>query len=163
MRFIRLTALAAACFVAVTADAGAAKAPKGLWATVNICDTAAYPDKMGVRASMPGDGARTTMYMRFSAQYYERSKQAWLDVKGTGGISKWIKAGSGRYARRQAGYTFGFEPTNGKTFTLRGVVSFEWRKGKRVVRSARINTTGGHPDTATADPVSYSSALCEIS
>jgi hypothetical protein len=164
MRFICLTLAVAACFLAATSPAGAAqKPPKDLWATVNICDTAAHPDRMGVRASMPGDGARTTMYMRFAAQYYERSKQAWLDVKGAGGLSKWIKVGSGRFARRQAGYTFGFEPTKGKKFTLRGVVLFEWRRGKTVVRSARVNTKGGHPNTTTADPQSYSASLCDIS
>jgi hypothetical protein len=164
MRFICLTAAVAACFLAFAGSAGAAsKTPKDLWATVNICDTAAHPDKMGVRASMPGDGARTTMYMRFAAQYYERSKQIWRDVRGTGGLSKWMKVGSGRFARRQAGYTFGFEATKGKTFTLRGVAFFEWRKDKRIVRSARVNTTGGHPNTATADPKAYSAGLCDIS
>jgi hypothetical protein len=161
MRFIRHTTAATACFLALCAGLADARTPKDLWATVNICDTADHPDRMGVRASMPGDGARTVMYMRFAVQYYERSKQAWLDVQGA--KSRWIKAGSGMYARRQAGYTFAFDTTKGKTFVLRGVVSMEWRKGTRVIRSAHLNTKGGHPNTATADPENYSASLCEIS
>jgi hypothetical protein len=163
MKFVRQTTAATACFLALAAGMADAKTPKDLWATVNICDTADHPDRMGVRASMPGDAARTVMYMRFAAQYYDRSKQIWSDVKGTGGLSRWIKAGSGRYARRQAGWTFAFDATNGKTFVLRGVVYMEWRKGTRVVRSARVNTKGGHPNTATADPEGYSASLCNIS
>lgn len=163
MRFIRHIPAATACFLALGAGAADARTPRDLWATVNICDTVDHPDRMGVRASMPGDGARTVMYMRFAAQYYDRSKQLWQDVKGTGGLSRWIKVGSGMYARRQAGYTFAFDPTNGKTFTLRGVVFMEWRKGRRVVRSARVNTKGGHRNTATADPKGYSASLCNIS
>jgi hypothetical protein len=162
MKFARLTTVIAACFVALAATSSAATRPKDLWATVNVCDTANHPDMMGVRASMPGDGERTTMWMRFAAQYYSRSKQMWLDVKGDG-LSKWIKVGSGIYARRQAGYTFAFSaPGGGRTFVLRGVVYFEWRKAKRVVRSARVSTKGGHPNTPNADPKTFSAGICEI-
>lgn len=144
--------------------ASAATRPKDLWATVNVCDTEKYSNMMGVRASMPGDGERTKMYMRFIAQYYDRTHQLWSEVKGSG-ISKWIYVGSGEFARRQGGYTFAFDgPADGKTFVLRGAVDFKWvnRKG-RVIRTAHLNTKGGHPNTKGADPASYSAGLCEIS
>lgn len=151
-----------ACSVAAALPAGAATRPKDLWATVNVCDTELHPNMMGVRASMPGDGDRTKMYMRFIAQYYDRSRQLWSEVKGDG-ISEWIYVGSGRYARRQGGYTFAFgAPKSGKTFVLRGAVDFKWVKGRRIVRTAHVKTKGGHPNTKGADPTSFSAGLCEI-
>ena len=36
-----------------------------LWATVNVCDTAAHPDEVGIRASMPGGKRGTRLQMRF--------------------------------------------------------------------------------------------------
>ena len=51
-----------------------------LWATVNICDTERYPNMLGVRASMPGNGTRQTMWMRFRATYFDRATETWRDV-----------------------------------------------------------------------------------
>jgi hypothetical protein len=153
---------AVACCAAAALPAGAATTPKYLWATVNVCDTAVHDNMMGVRASMPGDGEHTKMYMRFTAQYYDRTHQLWSEVKGSG-VSDWIYVGSGQYAHRQAGYTFAFDPPNGKTFELRGAVDFKWTQGRRIVRTVHVITKGGHPNTKGADPKNYSSALCQIS
>ena len=148
--------------VALVPASSAAPRPKHLWATINVCDTELHPNMMGVRASMPGDGTRTRMYMRFAAQYFNRSKQMWMDVKGNG-LSRWILAGSGIYERRERGYTFGFKsPAAGRSYVMRGVVEMEWRRGERVVRRARVNTKGGLGDTRGADPAGYSKGLCEI-
>jgi hypothetical protein len=162
-RFFFTAVVVACCAVGALPAAAANKTPKDLWATVNVWDTSVHDNMMGVRASMPGDGQRTKMYMRFIAQYYDRSKQLWSEVKGSG-VSQWIYAGSGVYASRQAGYTFAFDPpANGKTFVLRGAVDFKWTKGRRIVRSAHVMTKGGHPGTKGADPTTYSASLCEIS
>jgi hypothetical protein len=151
-----------ACCVVAALPATAATRPKDLWATVNVCDTALHDNMMGVRASMPGDGDSTKMYMRFIAQYYDRTHQLWSEVKGSG-ISKWIYVGSGKYARRQGGYTFAFDPPkNGKTFVLRGAVDYKWTKGRRIVRTAHVTTKGGHPNTKGAEPKTFSAGLCEI-
>ncbi len=164
-----LLAAVAICMTAGAASAAAAPRPDDLWATVNICDTLRYPDIMGVRASMPGNGTHEHMWMRFHAQYYNQAKKTWFDVKGNG-VSAWILAGSARYRSRQAGYNFNFAPpTAGSTYVLRGVVDFQWRARRRVngklrwvvVHRARANTKGGH-STDTADPPGYSSGLCEI-
>src|SRR5215210_2077988 len=74
-------------------------ASRALWATVNTCDTFASPDAMGVRASMPGNGTRQRMYMRFSARWYSGAAGSWLDVPD--GKSPWVYAGSARYKARQ--------------------------------------------------------------
>jgi hypothetical protein len=114
------------------AIAAASDTPE-LWATVNICDTAKAPDSMGVRASMPGNGTRQRMYMRFSAEYWSRSRQAWTPVSGSG-VSPWVFAGSAQYERRQAGWTFHFSPPPaGVTFTMRANVEFQWRRGGELV------------------------------
>lgn len=154
--------LAAALLVALVPAGEAATRTKHLWATVNVCDTELRPNMMGVRASMPGDGQRTRMYMRFSAQYFNRPRQAWMDVRGSA-VSRWILVGSGIYERREKGYTFGFKaPANGRSYVMRGVVEMEWRKSGRAVRTARVTTRGGRGDTPGADPEGYSKSLCEI-
>jgi hypothetical protein len=156
------TALVLACCAVTAVPASAAKTPRYLWATVNVCDTSVHDNMMGVRASMPGDGDHTKMYVRFVAQYYDRAKQLWSEVKGSG-ISKWIYVGSGIYASRQAGYTFAFDPpSGGKTFVLRGAVDYKWTSGRRIVRTAHVITKAGHPGTKGADPATYSAATCQI-
>ena len=162
-RVLTTAAVVARCATAaLPASAATPKLSKDLWATVNLCDTATHNNMMGVRASIPGDGDNTKMYMRFVAQYYDRSKQLWTEVKGSG-VSKWIYVGSGVRARRQGGYTFAFDaPANGQTFVLRGAVDFKWTKGRRVVRTAHLLTSRGHPSTSGADPKTYSAALCAI-
>lgn len=146
--------------------AHAASAPAKPWATINICDTGDHADQMGVRASMPGNGKRQRMYMRFQAQFFS-SKGKWQNVRGAG-RSKWIYAGSARFAERQAGYTFSFTPPRGGgRFVLRGLVAFEWRERRRgrrdrVVRRLRRNTKGGFPLARGGDPPGYSSGVCEI-
>jgi hypothetical protein len=158
------------CIFAACGVASAAPPPKDLWATVNICDTAAHPDQMGVRASMPGNGTRQRMYMRFHAQFYNANKKRWFNVKGNGS-STWIHLGNARPSARQGGYTFSFAPpTSGGAFVLRGVVDFQWRvkrhnkSGRKrivVLRTLHANTKGEHPSDG-ADPLGYSSGTCEI-
>ena len=161
-RFFAIFATVACC-VGLTFPASAAtRTNRYLWATVNFCDTVNRPDMMGVRASMPGDGEHTEMWMRFSAQYYDRTNQLWSEVKGSG-VSKWRDVGSGDHRSAQGGYTFAFDaPTNGKTFVLRGAVDFKWVKHRRIVRTAHLITRRGHPNTKEADPKTYSASLCEI-
>jgi hypothetical protein len=161
-RVFAIFAVIACCATAIAPANATTRTPKYLWATVNLCDTQVHNNMMGVRASMPGDGEHTKMYMRFVAQYYDRTNQLWSEVKGSG-VSNWIFVGSGDFARRQGGYTFAFDPPNsGGTFVLRGAVDFKWTKGRRIVRTAHVLTKGGHPNTKGADPANYSASLCNI-
>jgi hypothetical protein len=45
---------------------------------------------------------------------------------------------------------------------LRGAVDFKWTRGGRIVRTAHVNTKGGHSGTKGADPAKYSAGLCKI-
>jgi hypothetical protein len=149
-----------------------------LWATVNICDTANNPNSMGIRASMPGNGTDQRMWMRFTAEYWSRARQAWTPVAGAGS-SPWVYAGSAEYVRRQAGWTFAFStPPEGVTFTMRAQVEFEWRArevpaskrlkrgrgrtGRRVVRSKARTTETGVRGVQGGDPAGTSKAMCLV-
>jgi hypothetical protein len=169
-RFRHVATLALAGALCACGTASAAPPPKGLWATVNICDSLAHPNQMGVRANMPGNHTRERMWMRFHAQYYDAKTKRWFNVKGNG-VSDWQRAGSARAKQQQAGYTFSFtQPAAGSPFVLRGVVDFQWRERRRtksgrrrvvVVRTLHANTKGNHPSDG-ADPPGYSSGTCEI-
>ena len=158
--------LAAVLAAAVPATADA-KRPR-LWATVNICDTAAYPDMMGVRASMPGNRTRQRMFMRFRVQWFSREKKRWSNLDDA--RTDWIYAGSALYRSRQVGWTFPFESPAPNSFLVRGVVDFAWRKKKKrkgkgdvfvTVKDTRRVTSRGHPADG-ADPPGYSERACEI-
>ncbi|MCW3040177.1 MAG: hypothetical protein JWM31_2082 [Solirubrobacterales bacterium] len=144
-------------------DAAATKPSSLLWATVNVCDTADHPDTIGIRGSMPGNGVRAQeMYMRFQLQYLATDDDGrWHNI-GASGDSGWIDAGSAKYRRRQTGRNFTVRPPESGAFRLRGAVTFEWRKGTDVVRRARMSTTGGHGNTAGADPRGFSAASCSV-
>lgn len=164
-----LIAAAALCAAAgFTAAAHAAAAPTVddspyLWATVNICDTAKHPDTIGIRASMPGSGnAKERMYMRFQVQYWRASVKKWAPTDATVD-SGYQPVGSAKYKRRESGWNFSLTPPpEGQTYRLRGVVTYQWRVGKKVVRSATKRTRSGHKGTAGADPKTFSAAECTI-
>jgi hypothetical protein len=127
-----------------------------LWATVNVCDTTAHPDEIGIRAAMPGKRG-THLLMRFRAQYRDLSTGRWRAVRDAD--SGWRKAGKGR-ATREAGYSF--EVAGEGTRILRGVVTYRWTRKGHVVRHARRVTKGGHRSTDGADPADFSAATCRI-
>lgn len=123
-----------------------------LWATVNVCDAPKQPDTVGVRASMPGSGrASEEMFLRFELQYRREADGRWVDVSDSG----FVDVGSGRYRARQTGRDFVVAPPPSGSYTLRGLVTFEWRRKGKVVRRAR---------RATADRVKpvAGSATCVI-
>jgi hypothetical protein len=156
--------LAAACAPGASA-AGAPTVDKSplLWATINICDTAKHPDTIGIRASMPGSGkARERMYMRFQVQYFRESVQKWAPTDAT--VDSGFKSvGAATFRRRESGWNFSLTPPpEGQTYRLRGVVSFEWRIGKKVVRKAQKRTHAGHKGTYGADPKGFSAAECTV-
>ena len=135
-----------------------------LWATINICDTEAHPNVLGVRASMPGNGTRQQMWMRFKATYYDRATETWHPIPGDS-TSPWINTGNARFRARQAGREFTIEaPLPTSSHVVRGVVKYKWRRrlSGEVVRRARQVTLAGHPTGEFGDPFDYSSGLCEI-
>lgn len=157
--------LAAAVLCAATAGFAAAPAntpakPSELWATVDLCNTLHHPDTIGIRGSMPGDGhARDRMYMRFLVQNFDASTHKWANV-GISADSGFVLVGSAALTR-QAGRSFEFKPT-ATTFTLRGLVEFQWHHNGHTARSVTLPTTEGHTSLAGAEPAGFSAATCAL-
>jgi opacity protein-like surface antigen len=159
-----LAAAAAVALVAPAAAPGAAspvKSPK-LWATINLCDTPGHPDTIGVRGSMPGTGHRgDRMYMRIRIDSFDPATQSWVPIGGDGDSGRFY-VGSGTRPVRQAGMNVTYGAPTAGTTTLRGDVTFQWRRKHHVVYSAEKLTEPGHPDASQADPAGYSAATCDI-
>ena len=141
------------------ASAGAANT-RGLWATVNTCDSA--KGVIGLRASMPGNATDQRMYMRFAVQW-RKADFTWAD---SGASSRWIRVGTARRRTVQSGYDFAFAPpASGAAYKLRGKVDFRWtakrKKGGRVVvRRATRTTSGGIRGVEGGSPKGRSDAAC---
>jgi hypothetical protein len=132
-----------------------------LWATIDVCDPADQPSTVGIRGSMPGDGrAHDSMYMSFRLQYMSASGR-WVNLS-SGASSGFVAVGTGASAR-QGGTSFELQPVAGEpAATLRGVVDFQWRRGKTVIVAGAEPTTAAHRSLAGADPEGYSAASCII-
>jgi hypothetical protein len=133
-----------------------------LWATIDVCNPHDQPDYVGVRGSMPGDKRpHDKMYMSFKLQYLDAATKKWIDLV-RGGTPAFTYVGPGSSVR-QGGSSFQLVPRAGQpAYTLRGVVSFRWRRGSRVLGSATRTTTAGHKSVSGADPAGYSTASCVI-
>lgn len=133
-----------------------------LWSTIDVCNPADQPDTLGIRGSMPGDRqAHDTMYMRFRPQYLNTTTKVWTDL-AKGASSGYANVGTGADPR-QAGRSFKLNPVAGQpAFTLRGVVSFQWRRGKTVLAQTSRPTSARRDSLAGADPAGFSAASCLI-
>jgi hypothetical protein len=135
-----------------------------LWATIDVCNPPDQPDTVGVRGSMPSDGqAHERMYMSFRLQYEDTATGKWVDLStGSAAAPTFVPVGAATSAR-QAGRSFQLVPVAGKpAVTLRGVVSFQWRRGATVVHAVSRPTTAGQLSLAGADPAGFSAATCVI-
>jgi hypothetical protein len=133
-----------------------------LWATIDVCNAAKEPDTVGIRGSMPSDGhAKDTMYMRFQLEYLDPQSRTW-SVPTHGADSGYIGVGTAKTGH-QGGSSFQLgAPKSPPGYTMRGVVTFQWRRGGRVVHQATRTTSAGHPNVVRADPPGYSAAECTI-
>jgi hypothetical protein len=128
-----------------------------LWATVNVCDTAKQPDRIGIRASMPGTPKGARLSMRFRVQY--KAGEDWKDVEDAD--SGWVNVGVARGSAVEYGWSFTFAASTQST-TLRGVVKFRWRRGDTLPKQSEVATEAGHKSSAGADPPGYSAATCAL-
>jgi hypothetical protein len=170
---------AIAALAAVPYAAGAAPAPaphpsseaglmkallqsRELWATIDVCSPADQPNTVGVRGSMPGDRhSHDKMYMRFRLQYMNTASKHWADLSSAR-APNFVFVGPGGGVR-QGGRSFQLVPRPGKpAVELRGVVEYQWRRGRAVVQSVSRPTGAGHKSVAGADPKDYSAATCSI-
>lgn len=133
-----------------------AKRSHGLWATVNVCNTAHNPGVVGIRAEMPALGFASTLQMRFVVDYLSSTQKAYRPVAGA---TRSVTLGRQRTGLHQSGVSFSFRPHSG---SLRGTVTFAWRLGSKLIGQVSLSTTRGHPHADFGDPAHYSSASCLI-
>jgi hypothetical protein len=135
---------------------------KELWATIDVCNSAHHPNTVGVRGSMPGDGnTHDKMFMSFRLQYLNTTSNVWVNLPSSS-TPAFVSVGAGASAR-QGGTSFQLVPVAGKAgVRMRGVVDFQWRRGKKVLRSTSRSTTPKHKSLAGAEPAGYSAATCLI-
>jgi hypothetical protein len=135
--------------------ARAARSPD-LWATVNICDTPRYPDTIGIRGQMPGLGFAARLYMRVRVEYWSDETRRFELVPG---VDQTVSVGRATRGVHQSGVTFQFIPPAG---TLRGLVTFEWKRSGRVLGRLTRKTGHGYQHVDFADPPGYSAGTCSI-
>jgi hypothetical protein len=112
----------ATCAAAAGAAVANAQTPEGVgssWAQVNICS----PTQLGARAQLAGDGSRSEMSVRFTAQWL--SEAGWVPVAGSA-TSPWQSAGSAEYTWGQAGWTYSIAVPPGQSYQLRAVAELRW-------------------------------------
>ena len=131
-----------------------AEASGTTWATVNICNTSAHPNTIGIRAQMPSLGIDARLLMVFEVEYFSHRTHVYKLVPGS---TMTVPLGTSRLGLRQSGINLPLTPHGG---TLRGVVGLEWMVGGRVVGSTTRITTAGHPDADYGDPLHHSAASC---
>jgi hypothetical protein len=116
-------ALCAAIGAADTASAQTGESLSSNWAQVNVCS----PTELGARAQLAGDGSKTDMAVRFTAQWL--SPDGWVPVAGAA-TSPWQSAGSAEYTWGQAGWTFDMTVPPGFAYQLRAVAELQWGSGR---------------------------------
>jgi len=133
-----------------------ATSAKTLWATVNICDTRADPNVLGIRGQMPSLGFASWLSMQIHLSYYKRAKKAFVADPGT---TKTIRLGRSTHGLQQGGATYTFK---GPTPMLQASVSFIWRRSGHTLGATHMVTTGGHPGADFGSPPRFSAASCRI-
>jgi hypothetical protein len=129
-----------------------------LWSSINVCNPPDQRNTVGVRGSMPGDGrSGDTLYMRFRLQQVSE-KGTWVDLAGA--ASGFIRIGSAKLGL-ESGRSFILMPGS-PPLTVRGVVTFQWRRGRAVLATLSRPTTAAHKGLKGADPKNFSAALCQI-
>jgi hypothetical protein len=159
-----LAALLVAVPAAARSHTDVSRSPD-LWATVNLCDVPNSPhdNVIGIRGSMPGLGRRASVWMRFQVQYLKAADHKWHNIEqnADSGYQK-LGIAAGRVV--ESGWSFKFlPPPGGGAHTLRGAVTFVWKRHGKTVRRIRKLTESGHRSTKGADPPGYSEASCLIS
>jgi hypothetical protein len=172
-RSFAATALAVAGAIAVSAGAASAvtkhPAPKhssravtraehsrGLWATINVCDTKRFPNTLGVRGQMPALGFPSSLFMSIQVTFFNKAKKRFVPAPGA---SMRIPLGSVSRGLQQGGATFTFRPHTG---LLSARIKFVWERNGKVIGHTSRRTTAGHRGEDFGSPPHFSAKQCRI-
>jgi hypothetical protein len=129
-----------------------------LWATVNICDSRAYRNDLGVRGQMPSLGFSARLYMVVQVNYWSQAKHRFVPIQSNLATTQ-LSLGSSDTGLQQDGAIFPFSPHTGR---LNATVTFMWTRGGKVIGQTVRRTTAGHTDADHGSPAHYSAAQCRI-
>ena len=106
------------------------------WAQANVCS----PTQLGARAQLAGDGSKSEMSVRFTAEWL--SPGGWVPLAGAA-TSPWQSAGSAQYTWGQAGWTFDISVPAGFAYQLRAVAELQWSGGRSETHVTGTCSVGG--------------------
>ncbi len=132
-----------------------AERSRNLWATINICNTKRHPRALGIRGQMPSLGFWSSHELNIRVEYRPSTK---IGFKPSG-VTKSVALGNSANRLLQSGWMWQFPAHTG---TLRGSVTFVWRRGHQLLGRVTEATTAGHHDADFADPPRFSAAQCPI-
>jgi hypothetical protein len=118
-RTLTFTAICAVLLGAGVANAQTGDQLSSSWAQANVCSAT----QLGARAQLAGDGTKSDLSVRFTAQWL--SPDGWVPLQGAS-TSPWQSAGSAEYTWGQAGWTFSISVPPGHQYQLRAVAQLRW-------------------------------------
>jgi hypothetical protein len=139
----------------VRAAVKAAEHSKALWATINICNPRHHRHELGIRAQIPSLGFSARMYVTFEVAFRPTGASAFTPLPAS---AHTVFVANRARALEQAGETYSFQPPA----VLSGIVTFQWRRGGRVLGRVTRRTTAHHHHADFGDPPGYSAAICTI-
>jgi hypothetical protein len=128
-----------------------AERSRQLWATVNICRT----PRFGVRGQMPGLGFASDLSMKIQVDYWSFAKKRFVPLRG---VSNVVSLGTAAQDLHQAGSVWRFKPPA----ILSGTITFQWRRGNRLIGETTRLTAHGVKGVDDADPKGNSTATCRM-
>jgi hypothetical protein len=140
----------------ITKAISRAEASRGLWATVNICDTRRHPNIIGVRGQMPGLGFPAWLSMKVQVNYWSKQKHRFLPSPGA---SELVRLGRSSTLLQQGGATMQFQKFRGY---LNATIEFIWKRSGRLLGETTRRTTAGHRQADFGDPKHHSAKQCNI-
>ncbi len=135
-----------------------AESSSSLWATINICNSKADPDTLGVRGQMPALGFSAKLVMTVRVTYWSSAKQRFEPIAGPT-ASRTLVVGGFTSGLQQDGLQFQFPPKTGR---LSATITFAWKRAGAVLGQTVRAATAGHPDADFGSPAHYSAAQCTI-
>jgi hypothetical protein len=118
-RILTVTAICTLLVGVGSAHAQSGEQLSSSWAQTNVCNAS----QLGARAQLAGDGSKSNMAVRFTAQWL--SPSGWVPLSGAA-TSPWQAAGSAEFTWGQAGWTFNISVPPGNQYQLRTVAELQW-------------------------------------
>jgi neutral trehalase len=118
-RTLIVTAICSVLFGTGVARAQTGEQLSSSWAQANVCNAT----QLGARAQLAGDGSKSDLSVRFTAQWL--SPNGWVPLGGAA-TSPWQSAGTAEFTWAQAGWTFSISVPPGHQYQLRAVAELRW-------------------------------------